>query len=107
MVDIPTLQGSLLAFARTVDELYGHYLDSITGFVANERAVAASQRHPLAGLAPGVNRDALSFHYGNGDPNDPKSRALHRTTQGAYKARNAKAGANHVRAGQLLLLSFT
>ena len=104
MVDIAALQDSLLAFARVVDGLYGHYLDSTTGFVANERMVADSQRRPLAGLPLGANRDELSFHYGNGDPNDPKSRALHRTTQGAYKARNAKGGANHIRAGQLLVV---
>ena len=104
MLDVPALQGSLLAYACVVDDLYGHYLDSTTGFVANERTVAASQQRPVRGLAPGVNRDNLSFHYGNGDPNDPKSRVLHGTTQGAYKARNAKGGANHVRAGQLLLV---
>ena len=104
MVNVPALQGSLLAYARVVDQLYGHYLDSTTGFVANERTVTASQQRPVRGLAPGVNRDNLSFHYGNGNPNDPKSRVLHRTTQGAYKARNAKGGSNHVRAGQLLLV---
>ena len=104
MADIAALQDSLLTYARVVDELYGHYLDSTTGFAANERIVADSQRRPLAGLQPDVNRDDLSFHYGNGDPNDPKSRVLHRTTQGAYKARNAKGGANHIRAGQLLLV---
>ena len=104
MVDIAALQDRLLAFARVADELYGHYLDSTVGFLANERMIEESQRRPLAGVPPGVNRDALSFYYGNGDPNDPKSRVLHRTTQGAYRVRNAKGGANHVRASQLLLV---
>lgn len=104
MVDITALQGCLLAYARVVDELYGHYLDSTTGFIANERMIFESQQRVLPGMPPGVNRDNLSFFYGNGDPNDTKSRVQHQTTQGAYKARNAKGGANHVRAGQLLIV---
>jgi len=40
--------------------------------------------------------DSLEFFYGTTDPNKPEARIQHKTTQGMYKTRNSKGGANHV-----------
>jgi hypothetical protein len=104
MADCSLIHESVLNYAMVVDELYGHYLDTTSGFVANERLVAETQVKIQSSLPPETDVDQLTLFYGNGDPNDPSNRILHRTTQGAYKARNAQGGQNHIRAAQLLLV---
>lgn len=103
-MDIQLLLQRVSDYVLTVDELYGHYLDTTSGFIRNEREMLRSQENPAATLPPGSDFDQLRYFYGNGHPNDPKSVILHVTTQGAFKARNAKGGANHVRAAQLLIV---
>jgi hypothetical protein len=104
MPNCSLLQDAVLSYVVIVDELYGHYLDTTCGFVANERLITENQAKARPSLAPGTDMDQLTFFYGHGDPNDPSNRILHQTTQGAYKARNAEGGRNHVRAAQLLLV---
>ena len=95
---------AILDYVTTVDELYGHYLDSTSGFVANERMILTGQAQAKHAVPHGVAQDSLPFVYGNGDPNNRSSKVLHETTQGAYKSRNAEGGQNHIRAGQLLVV---
>lgn len=101
MIDLASLQDATLEYARAVDELYGLYLDTTTGFVQNARLIAQLQLRLSSDLQ---NPDKVDFFYGYGAPNSPTSRVLHRTTHGEYKARNAVGGANHVKAAQLLLV---
>lgn len=104
MPDLDRLQRAVLNYVVTVDELYGHYLDTTAGFLANARLVAEAQDKARASVPPGQNLDDLALFYGHGDPNDPSNRLLYKTTQGMYKSRNAKGGHNHIRAAQLLLV---
>jgi hypothetical protein len=95
---------ALLECIESVNELYGFYLDSVTGFEASVRAEIARQEHFKAMLPPGTDQDALAFAYGTGHPASPDARVQHRTTQGEYKRRNQRGGANHIRAAQLLIV---
>jgi len=104
MIDLPRLEAEVLNYVIAVDELYGHYLDTTAGFIANARQVEEVQKSSRPNLPPGTDPDALDMFYGHGDPNDPANRILHRTTQGEYKRRNAKGGHNHLRAAQLLMV---
>ena len=98
------LEQAVLDYVTTVDELYGHYLDSTAGFCANARSIEQSQSRPVDGLPDLTDCDALDMFYGHGDPNDPAHRMLHRTTQGEYKTRNARGGHKHVSAAKLLFV---
>jgi hypothetical protein len=98
------LQQAVLDYVVTVDGLYGHYLDSTDGFVANAKSVEQVQSQLITVVPPGTDLDARNMFYGHGNPNDQVNRILHRTTQGEYKQRNAKGGHNHVRAAQLLVV---
>lgn len=95
---------ALLDYLRVVDALYGHYLDSVVGFANNARQLTASQKSIQPLLEPGTDQDALSYTYGEKPPTDPDARAQHVTTQGEYKRRNEAGGANHIRAGQILIV---
>ncbi len=103
MKDSP-LHEAVLSYVVTVDELYGHYLDTTAGFNLNARQVKQSQSEPIGGLDEDADRNGLPFFYGHGDPNDPANIMLHQTTQGQYVQRNIVGGHNHVRAGQWLVV---
>jgi len=103
-VDVSQLRSVVEAFVTTVDDLYGHHLDSTAGFTANHKLMIRAQEEIRNSLPPEIDLDQLEFFYGHGNPNDPSNRLLHKTTQGEFKRRNAKGGRNHVRAGQLLLV---
>jgi hypothetical protein len=104
MVDCAKLHGAVQDYAAVVDELHGHYLDSTTGFAAIRSEIEATQAEARQLISPGEDVDELALTYGVGDPNDPSSRIQHRTTQGAFKARNMRGGSNYVRAAQLLIV---
>lgn len=98
------LNSDVAAYVTSVDDLYGNYLDSTMGFVANHKQMVEGQERAPSTVPPQTDLDSLAFFYGHGDPNDPSNRLLHRTTQGDFKRRNAKGGRNHVRAAQLLVV---
>jgi hypothetical protein len=105
----PNLDGNRLlyevaALVERVDELYGLYLDATAGFRENVEVVKRGQDRARRACSQGADLDQLPLFFGRGDPNDAENVMLHRTTQGAFKARNAKGGSNHVRMGQLLLV---
>lgn len=50
--------------------------------------------------------DELQFLYGSGDPNNPKSTILHKTTQGELKHRNRKNGENTLFLGAMCLIAI-
>ena len=107
--DLSLLCSAVNTYVTSVDELYGHYLDSTIGFLANHQQVLERQEGARKLLPSVTDLDAIDFSYGRGNPNDPSNRLLHTTTQGEFKKRNAKGGSNHVRAAQLfvvLLYSF-
>lgn len=88
----------------SVDELYGHYLDSTMGFIANLRLLTVARKRNPSMPPPGSDDDKAEFFVGDGNPNDPTNRLLHKTTLGEFKNRNSKGGRNHVRAAQLLVV---
>jgi len=102
--DLTELCSVVAAYVVSVDELYGHYLDSTMGFAANHKQMVEVQERACAAVPPQTDLDSLDFFYGHGNPNDPSNRLLHRTTQGDFKRRNVKGGKNHVRAAQLLIV---
>ena len=91
-------------YIQVVDDLYGHYLDSIVGFDSNARILSESQEKLQHELPPESDQDSCRFIYGDGDPTREPSRVQHITTQGAFKSRNVRGGKNHVRAAQLLVV---
>ena len=101
--NLAELGSHVAAYVTSVDELYGHYLDSTMGFVANHKRMVEGQERARAEVPQQTDLDSLDFFYGHGNPNDPSNRLLHRTTQGDFKRRNAKGGRNHMRAAQLLV----
>jgi hypothetical protein len=102
--NLAELSSSIEAYIASVDDLYGHYLDSTIGFVAFHDRILENQLRYRATLAQQVDLDAGEFFIGNGNPNEPTSRFLHKTNIGEAKRRNAKGGKNHVRAAQLLIV---
>jgi hypothetical protein len=104
MVDLSRLKAAATNYATVVDDLYGHYLDSTSGFIANVRRIEETQNQSYSSLVLDANLDNSLVFYGHGDPNDPSNRMLHRTTQGEYKRRNTVGGRNHLRAAQLLIV---
>ena len=102
--NIAKLSSTVEAYVTSVDELYGHYLDSTVGFVANHKNIVDGQERAKALLPSQADFDSSAFFYGHGNPNDPSNRLLHKTTQGEFKRRNNKGGRNHVRAAQLLVV---
>jgi len=102
--DLPLLCSVVGMYVTSVDELYGHYLDSTFGFVANHREMLELQEVARKTSPSKTDMDGTEFFYGRGNPNDPSNRLLHRTTQAEFKKRNAKGGSNYVRAAQLLVV---
>jgi hypothetical protein len=79
-------------------------LDATTGFHHNRKMILDSQVHTRHLLPPGSDQDGLPHFYGRGDPNDPATVVQHTTTQGIYKRRNEKGGANAVRLAHVLVV---
>lgn len=89
-------------YLQLVHAINGVYLDGTMGFEQMRRLLVDGQTHARACLqatepekATSEYLDGIEFLYGTGDPNTPEARIQHRCTQGEYKARNAKGGANH------------
>ena len=98
------LKECIFDYVVTVDELYGHYLDSTSGFDAIARSFGKIKSESVLDSPDGNVNDESAFFIGRGSPNDPTNRMLHRTTVGEFKKRNARGGHNHVRAAQLLVV---
>jgi len=95
-------------FVTSVDEYYGHYLDTTSGYLANVKQMLDRQERTRAAVPAGTDLDSLGFLYGHGDPNDPANRLLHQTTQGEFKRRNARGGRNGMLAShQLIVLLYS
>ncbi|MCR9161924.1 MAG: hypothetical protein ACE37F_26070 [Nannocystaceae bacterium] len=92
------------AFVEVVDNLYGVYLDAGLGFMAIAKQVCEGQDKVRGEFPPGTDLDALPQFIGRGSPNDAGNVMQHKTTQGQFKARNAKGGHNQVLLGQMLLV---
>jgi hypothetical protein len=86
------LNGEIEAFAAAIDELYGHYLDSINGFQKVHQFIVDGQEKAKHLVPPGIDLDAREMFIGCGDPADPSHSIQHRTTQGQFKNRNARGG---------------
>jgi len=83
-------------FIREVDNVYGLYLDCITGFRELEKSFIKGQEEVRKMLnLPTEEIDKRSFSYGKGDPNKPESSTLHQTTQGELKERIKKEGKDY------------
>lgn len=84
----------LTEFATRLDEIYALYLDASQGFQANVKLTERSQQESRSLVSDPAELDQLPFIFTRGNPNDPANVVLHQTTQGNFKARNAKGGAN-------------
>jgi hypothetical protein len=98
------LPAEVAAFISTINELYGHYIDSIVGFMANFRMINEAQQKVKSEMPQLMDLDSIAFAYGNSKPTDPTNNLQHQTTQGDYKRRNLKGGRNHILAAQLLIV---
>ena len=96
------------AFAAEIDALYGHYLDTTTGFARLVDSLVAARTRLPQKLQGKIDPNTLAFSYGDGAPGQRGTRQLHKTTQGALMARNQKGGSNYTRAGRsLVVLLYT
>lgn len=104
-VDRERLLAEADEFVRVVDQLYGLYLDAVSGFhkLADEITNAQTDAAQQLGLSI-EELDARQMYVGRGDPNDPTSIVQHTTTQGEFKARNRRSGSNEIRLAQLLIV---
>ena len=101
--DLQLLTDEVAAFVEVIDNLYGVYLDACSGFGQNVQTVERAQAETRLGL-PEADLDSLPFFMGRGSPNDPSNVMQHKTTQGAFKTRNATGGHNEVLLGQMLVV---
>jgi len=104
---------SLSFFFRVVDGIYGIYLDSVHGFVLNQREVIQAQKYSLADLArdnPSKANieylDSLPIVFSKVDPTDPKAVIQHQCTQKRYKERNGENGFNHKTIGRMCVVTI-
>lgn len=103
MIVLSQLMHEVSEYVATVDDMYGHYLDSTRGFAGNLLLLANVQRK-AATLVRNTNFDAAPFIYGDGAPTDASTRLQHRTTMGSFRKRNTRGGHNYVMAAQLLVV---
>lgn len=104
--DPKVLQLVATEFAERLDLIYGLFLDAATGFEANAERLAKGQQESSRLVSNPAELDDLPHFYGKGDPNDPNNVMLHKTTQGEYKARNARGGTNQRLLSQYLIVSI-
>jgi predicted nucleotidyltransferase len=103
-LEIPTYSKHITDFISKIDELYGYFLDSIIGFFNNYKQIDDIQKQTIKNIRSDVVLDDLTFSYGKGDPNDPNSIELHRTSQGKLKKRNEKNGDNCILAARFFII---
>jgi hypothetical protein len=103
-IDLSTLCAAVTELVSSVDRLYGLYLDSGLGFLANAEQLRRGQEHSRSLVPPGTDLDSLPHFIGRGDPNDPANVLQHRTTQGQFLRRNERGGENHVLVSQMLVV---
>ena len=99
---VPPLQ----EFLDVVNAIYGLHCDCLHGLALVRKQIASSQE-VLVRDNPGMTIDDLDrkhFLYGDGDPRSPNTKIRHKTTQGQFKARNAKGGQNEQLLGNLCLV---
>lgn len=99
-------------FENILDNLYGVYLDSITGFKLVKQETINSQNGTIdlfkptnPSLANIEYLDSLPFEYGEGHP-EHSSLKLHVCTQGERKQRNSESGDNFLFIGNMCLVSI-
>jgi hypothetical protein len=91
-------------YFEVVDEIFGFYLDSVTGYNYLLEQFTSSQQKLATRLGYSIEYlDTLSFSYGHGDPNLPDSHVFHDTTQGEFKSRIQKNGPSYYQIAQLCL----
>ena len=104
---------SLKFFFRVVDGIYGVYLDSVHGFVLNQREATQMQKYSLVELErdnPNETNleylDSLPIFFSKIEPTDPQAVIQHQCTQKQYKERNDKNGFNHKIIGRMCVVNI-
>lgn len=83
-------------FIKAVDQVYGLYLDTISGFRCWKNKFDAIQTQEAQTTNFTVDElDKASFIYGKGDPRGNDSTRLHIRTQGEFKERIKENGPNY------------
>ena len=73
-------------FDTVIDDAVGLYLDAQAAMIQYANSLTKTQSTLAAqGGIPIEQFDSLLFTYGRGDPNDPKSLALHRQLRATLK----------------------
>lgn len=103
MVVLSQLMREVSEYVATVDDVYGHYLDSTRGFANNVHMLDRTQKE-MAIRVPPVNFDLGPFIYGDGALTEASTKLQHRTTQGIFRIRNTRGGHNYVIAAQMLVV---
>lgn len=100
-------------FEKTVDAIYGVYLDSTNGFKQIldrhnkiQKQVLKDLQKTNPKLATIDYLDQTSMIYGKGDPGKLEAYELHRSTQKQYKERNMEGGLNYLFIGNMVLVSL-
>jgi hypothetical protein len=102
------LNKALNEFEQLVNDLYGVYLDATSGFRLFRDRLEQGQKAAMK-FFPGktlAEMDDNIFNIGEGNPNEPGSEILHRTTTGAFKQRNDIGGANFTFIANMLLVAI-
>ena len=102
-MDFAEVEKSVAAFVVQIDEVVGHYGDSIVGFRASVLQMNQAQEK-MAQKSPGENFDGKPMVFGLGNWRTPSHSVMHETTQGEFKRRNQDGGPNNIRAAQLLIV---
>ena len=83
-------------FIKILDDIYGVYLDSTSGFRLWRDEVIKAQNYASEITGKGIkDLENVRFRFFNTDPHKPDSHILHRSTYGQIKRRNEKEGDNY------------
>jgi len=100
-------------FELVIDNLYGVFLDCIEGFKKNYNHLLKHQKETIEKFKvsnpthANINYlDSTLFIYGIGNPNNPNTKELHKTTQKTVKERNSFGGLNQILIGNYLLVAI-
>lgn len=102
----------LKEFNRVVDRILGVYLDSTLGFSLGKKHIENTQRTCISQnphdpqLSSLEYLDSVKMIHGEGNPNDPDSVMLHRSTQKEFKERNTEGGENFKFIANMSLISI-
>jgi hypothetical protein len=109
-----TVNGPLIdtlgEFMKTVDMIFGLYLDSVSAYKWAAQRLEQVQRDAVTEFgAKGqtytlAELDAMLLHIGKRNANASEARFLHRCTQAQYKRRNGPGELNHTMIGNLCLV---